>query len=314
MAAGMGTRLMPLTSVVPKPALPVGNEPVMGRLLRLLAHNGVRNVAVNASHLADVMQLVFGDGSPWGVHIDWSIEERPHGTAGGVREAREFLDDGSGAPILVLSGDGLHEFDLAGIIASHRLRGALVTIGLIAVDDPSGFGVAVLDADGRIDSFQEKPDPADALSDLANTGVYVIDPRVLDEIPAEGDYDFGSQLFPAMVERRDAIYGFEFTGYWNDIGTLDAYLEANLDVANGIVGNDGPDDGVMVAASARLEPSAKLTGPVVVGQNCHVEAGARLERSVVLPGTDIPADSEFVGELCADTGGMVEWLEGLATV
>jgi NDP-sugar pyrophosphorylase family protein len=307
MAAGKGTRLAPLTDIVPKPALPVGNEPVIGRLLRLLASHGIRDVVVNAAWLADVLEGVVGDGSAHGVAVTWSREPEPLGTAGGMKHAEQHLRNGD-EPILVLSGDGLHGADLSALLTSHRASGALVTMALTRVVDVREYGIVVLDDAQRVVAFQEKPAAADARSNLANTGIYICDPRVFDLLPPDGEvYEFGPQLFPRLLEEGQHMHGVVLDSYWNDIGGYEAFCDASLALVDGRLSLEGDDLGQLVHARAVIEPGAELIGPCVIGPDVHIEDGAQLARSVVLPGTRIASGSICVGSVIGDRDGLAAW-------
>lgn len=317
MAAGKGTRLSPLTDVLPKPAIPVANEPVMGHLLRLLASQGINDVVSNISYKADWMRRIFGDGTAYGVRLTWSEETELLGTAGGVKRVEAFLraDDG---PFLVLSGDGLHAADLPALVRAHTQAGAVATLGLTRVADPSEYGVAILDDEGLITSFQEKPPLGEELSDLANTGIYVFDQRVLDLIPAETFHDFGSDVFPALLAAGERVLGVPLDGYWNDIGGLEAYRDTNLAVMDGRVPAMLPEhDGrfsedVLVHPSATIGDDVVITGPSVVGPDVVIEAGARISRSVLLPGARVDGDALLAAATYGSSAGLAAWAEALA--
>lgn len=321
MAAGRGTRLAPLTDVLPKPALPVGNEPVMGRLLRRLAAQGFREVVVNISYKADDMRRIFGDGSAFGVAITWSHEVELLGTAGGVKNAESFLRRDDDQPVVVLSGDGLHDADVVELMRRHTAAGAFATLGLTRVSDPSEYGVAILDEHGLITAFQEKPSRADALSDLANTGIYVLDPTVFDLIPDGAFHDFGNDVFPRLQREGRPMLGVELEGYWNDIGGLEAYRDSNLAVVDGRLDagdgsaasdEDAASAGVLVHPTADVHAQASLVAPVVIGAGAVVEQGARVARSVVLPGARVAAGTMLAAATVGDVEGLAAWASSLA--
>lgn len=322
MAAGKGTRLAPWTLAVPKPALPVANEPVLGHLLRLLARHGYRDVTANASWLGELLVAMLGDGTAHGVSLSWNIEDEPLGTAGGVLAAQERLRDGD-EPILVLSGDGLHDVDLAALERSHRASGALATLGLIPVANASEYGVAVLDANDRIVGFQEKPAQGTELSHLANTGIYVIQPEVLDRCAAWGLTDFGSELFPRLVAEGEHLRGYTIGGaYWNDIGDLDEWRSSNLAAARGDVDLGpgewsseeawaGDREAVLVHPTADVSPEATVAGPCVIGANARVAAGAHLRSAFVLPGAVVAERQVIASGTVGSLDGLRRWAESL---
>jgi mannose-1-phosphate guanylyltransferase/phosphomannomutase len=319
MGAGKGTRLAPLTSMVPKPVIPVANEPVMGRLLRLLARHGVRTAVANSAYLADVLERVIGDGTAYGLDVLWSREPQPLGPAGGMRFAEDLLRDGDD-PVLVLSGDGMHDVDLSAVLASHRDSGAPVTMALTQVKDPSEYGVALVEG-ARIVGFQEKPSLDQARSRLANTGIYVMEPEVFDMLPARGEYyDFGPQLFPRLMAEGGHINAVRITGYWNDVGTHAELRDANFAAIDGRCGPgvDADDgmlaDGVLVHPSADVGGDVELVGPCVVGPGAVIGAGSRITRSLVLPHAQLPAGSLLADATFGSAEGLAAWAREVAGV
>jgi len=320
MAAGLGTRLRPLTDYLPKPIAPVGNRPCVEHLLERIAAAGCSGAIMNLHHRPQAIIDVIGDGTRFGLPIEYSIEETLLGTAGGTRRCREFLlADGDGQ-FLVTSGDGLHAIDLAALAAAHRASGALATITVKAVPDVTGFGVVVTDDAGRITSFQEKPDPRDALSDLVNVGVYCFDAAIFDEIPATGESDFGSEILPRLVAEGADVRAWTTDAYWSDIGSLEELVNANLAIAAGIVdvnaagtlvmGADAGVDGVspdavitgpiLLGTDAMIEPGASVIGPAVIGPRARVEAGAAIVQALILPEAVLPAGTETNGGILGD--------------
>jgi mannose-1-phosphate guanylyltransferase len=326
MAAGLGTRLRPLTDHLPKPVAPVGNRPALEHLLERIAAAGASGGVINLHHRPEAIMDVIGDGSRLGVPIAYSVETELLGTAGGTRRAMDVLlaDDDA---FLVTSGDGLHAIDLAGLAAAHRASGALATIAVKPVADVTGFGVVVAGDDGRIATFQEKPDPAEALSNLVNVGVYCFDAAIFDEIPAEGPSDFGSEILPRLVAEGRDVRAWTTDAYWSDIGSLDELVAANLAVARGdvpveaagelIAGADAGVEGVsadatitgpvLVGEGARIEAGAIVEGPAVIGPRAVVRGGARIARALVLPEADVPGD----GEIATGILGSAERLDGV---
>ncbi len=316
MAAGRGSRLAPLTDVVPKPVLPVANEPVMGRLLRQLARAGLRDVVCNTSHLAPVMESVFGDGDAHGVRLSWSRETQMLGTAGGVRNAQDLLVDGD-EPVLVLSADGLHDVDLNAVVSAHRSSEALVTIVFAEVADPSEFGVAILDSESRITGFQEKPAAGTELSRLASTGIYVLSPAVFERMPAAGTFhDFGSELFPELLrDLPGTMFGYVHRGYWNDIGGFDDFRRGGLDIVSGTFDGDGPTVELtgdsLIHHSASIHPEATVIGPCVIGPDAVLEKGATVIRSVVLPGACVASGTVVSTGVVSSLAGLGTWVDDM---
>lgn len=300
MSAGVGSRLEPLTSALPKPMAPIANTPTLGHILALLRRHGIHEVAANLHYRADVVRDYFGDGSAFGMQVRTHTETTLMGTAGGVKHFEGFLD----RTFVIVSGDACTDANLTDLIAFHKAKGALATIALKEVADTSKFGVVVTDGDGRIQAFQEKPKPEDALSHWVNTGIYVFEPEIFQRIPADTVYDFGSQLFPLLAAEGAPFYGFQLQDYWADIGSLEQYRLAHYDALEGRVQLDLPGthmpwgwlgdgavvdpaatiDGVaIVGPGARIEAGAHLTGRNTIGAGCIVAAGARVTDSVLWP-------------------------------
>lgn len=285
LAAGVGSRLDPLTANLPKPMVPIVNRPGMEHIVSLLARHGVRRVVANLWYRPECITEYFGDGRKFGIQLAYSPERELLGTAGGVKKVSGLLS----GTFLVIAGDALTDIDLTALYAFHRERGALATIALRPVEDPRQFGVVVAAADGRITGFQEKPRPEEALSLLANTGIYLFEREILELIPAGEIYDFGKQLFPRLVAEGLPFFGYRMDGYWCDVGTLRQYRLAHQDVLRGAVrlhtpGVELPDEDrpVVAGAGAEISPGAFVQGRVLAGEGVRVEAGARLLGEVVL--------------------------------
>ncbi len=282
MAGGEGTRLRPLTSNAPKPMLPIVNRPMMEHVVDLLRRHGFDEIVVTVAYMADAIRHHFGDGSEFGVKLAYATEDVPLGTAGSVRNARDHLDE----RFLVISGDVLTDIDLSAIVAAHVERQALVTIGLVPVENPLEFGVVITRPDGSIERFLEKPSWGQVFSDTINTGIFVLEPEVLDRIDADRAVDFSGEVFPTLLAEGAPLFGAVGEGYWEDVGTLDAYLRSHQDVLEGRVSLaiDGFElsPGVWLGDGAEVHPEATVVGPAVVGDNCRVEAGTRLGAYTVL--------------------------------
>ena len=229
MAGGEGSRLRPLTCDCPKPMMRLLDRPVMEYALKLLKKHGVREAAVTLGYLPDAIVDFFGDGGDWGLSLRYYTERTPLGTAGGVRQAADFLDE----TFCVLSGDGVTDLDLSAALAFHRERGALATMVLTRVPDPLEYGLVIPAADGRVRAFVEKPGPGEAISDTVNTGIYILEPDIFAHIPEGKPCDFGGELFPRLVGEGKAVYGCVLEGYWCDIGDVGAYLRAHADLLEG---------------------------------------------------------------------------------
>jgi mannose-1-phosphate guanylyltransferase/phosphomannomutase len=291
MAGGEGTRLRPLTSNMPKPMMHLANRPMMEHIVQLLQRHGFDDIVVTVAFMANNIRSYFGDGSEFGVRMVYATEETPLGTAGSVRNAMEELDE----RFLVISGDVLTDIDLSRIVGFHEEKGALATIGLTAVENPLEFGIVITNDDGTIERFLEKPGWGQVFSDTVNNGIFVLEPEIFDYIPPDRPVDFSSEVFPKLLDDQKALYGYTCEGYWEDVGTLAAYVSAHKDILDGRVEVDVPgfrlDGGVWLGEGAEIDPDARIEGPVVIGDHCRIEAGARLGAYSVL-GNNVMVRSE----------------------
>lgn len=294
MAGGEGSRLRPLTSNMPKPMLPVANRPLMEHIVLLLRKHGYTDIVATVQFLASVIRNYFGDGSDLGVSLSYATEEVPLGTAGSVLGASDLL----AGPFLVISGDALTDLDLTEAVAYHRARGAAATLVLKRMQDPLEFGIVMTDQDGRIERFLEKPTWGQVFSDTINTGIYVLEPEVLDLIPPDQPYDFSSELFPLMLDKGLPLFGYVTDAYWTDVGTTDAYLHAHYDVlARRVqIEVDGFElqPGVYVGEDCEIDPTARIDGPAMIGDNTRVGAGAILGANAVIGSNATIADDARV--------------------
>lgn len=276
LAAGLGTRLRPLTEEISKPMVPIVNRPVMEHIVDLLAKHGFRELFVNLHYHPDVIKRHFGDGEQWGLSITYSFEEELLGTAGGVKKLEREL---GGDTFLVISGDALTDLDLSALLAFHREHGSIATLVITPVSDPSKYGVVITDDEARITGFQEKPSREVAKSYVANSGIYVFEPEVLDMMPS-GFYDFGSQLFPRFLEEGIEFYGYKHGDYWNDVGSLEEYKAGNFDALTGKVKVKIPGvrigEDVWIGDETVIEEEVIMVGPICIGAHCEVRRGARL--------------------------------------
>ena len=295
MAGGEGTRLRPMTANQPKPMLPVVNRPIMEHVLRLLRRHGLTETVVTVQFLAAMVRNYFGDGEEFGMSLQYATEETPLGTAGSVKNAEDALRD---EPFLVISGDALTDIDLSDLIAFHKDNQALVTVALARVPDPLEFGIVIVDDDGKIQRFLEKPTWGQVFSDTVNTGIYVMEPEVLAEVPAGEVVDWSADVFPRLLERGARLYGWIADGYWEDIGSHDSYLKAQADVLSGRVNVeiDGFEvqHGVWVAGGAEVDPEAVLNGPLCIGDYAKIEAGAQLREYTVVGSNVIVKEGAFL--------------------
>jgi len=315
LAAGLGTRLRPITYEIPKPMVPVLDRPVMEHILDLLARHGFDEVIANLHYFPETIRGHFGD------RISYRFEEELLGTAGGVRGCREFFGD---EPFLVISGDALTDIDLSALVATHRETGGIATLSVKKVPDTREYGVVLHDRDGRITGFQEKPAPEEALSDLGNCGIYVFSPEIFDHFPERPFADWAQDVFPALLERDVPFHIHEVREYWNDVGSLGELRQGTFDALRGELrltvpgeeleagvtvcgGGALPQDAdvegpVWIGHDVRLGAGVRLTGPVVLGDGALVGDGAQVRSSIVFPGTEIAAEAILIGAIAGHRG------------
>ena len=272
MAGGEGTRLRPQTSNLPKPMLPLVGRPMMEHIVSLLRRHGIDDIVVTVAFLPNAIRSYFGDGSELGVRMVYATEESPLGTAGSVRNAREQLTE----RFLVISGDVLTDIDLSSVISFHEKNQALATIALSAVENPLEFGIVITREDGTIERFLEKPGWGQVFSDTINTGIYVLEPEIFDRIPGDRAVDFSGEVFPAVLESGEPLFGCVVDGYWEDVGTTAAYLKAHEDILDGRVQVDVSgfelSPGVWIGKGSSIDPSVRIDGPAFIGENCTIDA------------------------------------------
>ena len=282
MAAGVGSRLDPVTQNLPKPLVPVANRPVMDILLEKLASIGVRDVIANTYYLADKIIERYSD-NPYGVRFNYIREENLSGTAGGLKKCQFFFDENE--DFVVLSADGLSNADLAKGIEIHKQSKAIATIGIkqVPMEDIPNFGVVVTDNDGFITEFQEKPPIEDAKSNFINTGIYIFNYRIFEFIPKDTFYDFAKNVFPQLVSLKQ-INTFEIDEYWSDIGTLDQYRQSTQDLFNGLCKfNHSPvvqtATGKYISETENIK--ANILGNCTIGKNCSFGKNVTLENCII---------------------------------
>ncbi|MFZ0189298.1 MAG: mannose-1-phosphate guanyltransferase [Streptosporangiaceae bacterium] len=295
MAGGEGTRLRPMTANQPKPMLPVANRPIMEHVLRLLKRHGFDETIVTVQFLAALVRNYFGDGEEFGMSLQYATEEMPLGTAGSVRNAEDALRD---EPFLVISGDALTDMDLTAMVKFHKEKGALVTVGLARMPNPLEFGIVITQENGRIQRFLEKPTWGQVFSDTVNTGLYVMEPEVLAEVPPGEMVDWSGDVFPKLLKRGAPLFGYVSDGYWEDVGTHESYLKAQADVLDRRVQTDiagfEVSPGVWVAEGAEVDTDAVLTGPLCIGDYAKIEAGAHLREYTVVGSNVVVKEGAFL--------------------
>lgn len=344
LAAGRGTRVRPLTDAMPKPMIPIVHTPVMELLVRHLRRNGFNQIMVNTSYLSPQIEAYFRDGWRFDVEMGYSFEgyerdgvlfDEPLGSAGAIRKIQRhsgFFDD----TFLVICGDALVDIDLRALVREHRARRAVATIALKEMPEGElhNYGVVVQDAHGRIVEFQEKPAPGTARSNRISTGIYLFEPEILRWIPEDGVYDLGSQLFPALARAGAPLHGVTLPFQWLDIGRVTDYYQVVQQALRGEIRGFGLPGRevrpgvrmglnvrvnlercrivppVYIGNSATIEDGAELIGPTLIGSACHIGAGARIERSVLLEHTRVAGSAELrekilSGRYCVGSDGTV---------
>ena len=282
MAGGSGSRLRPLTVGRPKPMVPIVNKPALAHILDLLKHHNISEVVITAQYMADHIEDYFGDGSSLGLTLHYSVEETPLGTAGSVKNAAHYLDD----TFVVISGDAVTDIDLSDILRFHHEKGSLATITLKSVPDPLDYGIVITDDEGHITQFLEKPGWGQVISDTVNTGIYVLEPEVLDLLQPNQVYDFSKDLFPTLLSKGMPLYGYIADGYWCDIGNIQAYMTATADVLEGKVRHINLGNhiggGVWTGRAVEIAPDAALYGPLYLGNEVKVKGGVVIHGPAVI--------------------------------
>lgn len=292
LAGGFGTRMRPLTLTRPKHLLPIGNVPHIEHVFALLRRTGVTDVVLTTSYLAEAFEGTVRDAARHGMSIEVAHEEVALGTAGAIGNAAPFLGD---EPFLVLNADVLTDANLTDLVGFHERSRAEASIMLTRVSDPSAFGVVPTDGTGKVEGFIEKPPPGEAPTDLINAGVYVMEPSVLDRIPAGREYSAERALFPDLVE-AGSLFAVALDAYWMDVGTPDKFLTANRDALAGRFRGEGI---VAVASTARVAQEARLSSSCV-GPRCHIDEGASLEASVLLADVQVGRDARVTGSILGE--------------
>ncbi|MBK4735398.1 sugar phosphate nucleotidyltransferase [Noviherbaspirillum pedocola] len=346
LAAGKGTRVRPLTSVMPKPMIPLVRKPVMESIIEHLARHGFDEIYINTSYLSGHIENYFRDGDRFGVEIAYSYEgelengefiDKPIGSAGGMRRIQDFCRffDQS---FVVLCGDALIDVDLKAVIDSHRRSGAIASIVTRSVprEEVSKYGVVVTDDTGRVLRFQEKPSIAEAASTEINTGIYVFEPAIFDHIPAGQEYDIGGQLFPDLIRKGLPVHAVSLPFQWVDIGSVVDFWNATrlaltgqvqgfrlpgreirpgIRAGLGVRANwdrihvSGP---VYIGSGASIGDGAQITGPTLIGSNCVIEAGAVVRESILDDYTRVSSAANvsdsivFAGKLIDPYGASVD--------
>ncbi|WXG45027.1 MAG: NDP-sugar synthase [Promethearchaeati archaeon SRVP18_Atabeyarchaeia-1] len=287
LAGGYGTRLRPLTYSRPKPMLPIGPKPVLQYLIEMLSKQGFREIIVTANYLEEQIKSYFGDGSRFGVTMRYPREDTPLGTAGSVKNADQFLDE----TFAVIQGDNITDIDLARQLEYHKKRKAFATLSVIQVKQPWKYGVVKLGRSDRITGFQEKPPPQKTQSDLISTGLYVLEPEALDLIPRNRQCDFAGEVFPAILEKGNPLYGYRAKGFWTDIGSVEGFLEASAWIlsklstsisATADIAKATIKGRVWIGDGSSLEKGVTIQGPAYIEDSCTIRKGASVRPGTVL--------------------------------
>jgi mannose-1-phosphate guanylyltransferase len=294
LVGGEGTRLRPLTLTQPKPALQLVDRPFIRYMVDWLGHHGIDEVVMACGFRAEDLRSALGDSVPGGPDIRYIQEDEPLGTAGPVRLAADM--GLLGERFMVLNGDVLTDLDLTALQRQHSETGAVITLGLYPVDDPTSYGLVRRGEDGTVLGFLEKPDPAEIDTDEISAGAYVIERSVLDLIPAGRAVSIEREVFPRLVGQ--GLYGRRLEGYWMDIGTPERYLQASWDILDGTVETELPGDGgPFVGAGAEVAAGASVTPRAVIGDGCDVGEDAAISDSVLLDGCTVGAGAEISGSI-----------------
>ncbi|HET7418743.1 MAG TPA: NDP-sugar synthase, partial [Candidatus Dormibacteraeota bacterium] len=313
MAGGEGSRLRPLTSSLPKPLVPVAGRPIMEHILLHLRRHQLRDVVATVQYMGASIRNYFGDGSEQGVALTYSVEDSPLGTAGSVMLARQQLNE----TFVVISGDSLTDIDLGAAARFHRERKAIATIVLKPVPNPLEYGVVVVDEGGAVQRFIEKPSWGEVISDLANTGIYILDPAVFEFFRAHEVVDWSGDVFPKLLKEGEHVFGWIADGYWEDVGSHSAYIKANFDCLEGRVKVQLPGDRVdsntwihpdaeifegarvdgpaLIGAGAKVRSGAWVNGPAVIGAYTTVDSGVKVSNSIVWDHSYIGLNSRLRG-------------------
>lgn len=300
MAAGMGSRLEPITLSMPKPLIPIMNKPLMDIILSQLYSIGVRDVISNTYYLSNQIIERYKKNK-LGINFNYIKEETLSGTAGGLKKCQYFFEEGE--DFIVLSGDVLTDADIQKGIEIHKKSGAIATIGIkeISHDKIPNFGVVVTDKNGYIQYFQEKPPVEEAKSNTINTGIYIFNYKIFEYIPENKFYDFAKDVFPKLL-KENKINTFIVDGYWSDVGTIEQYKQSVLDVFNGLcdIGNIEIKEtnlGNYVVGDTKLPKTCRIVGNSVIGNNCKLGEYILLNNCIVFDNAEIESGSEFINKI-----------------
>lgn len=321
MAAGAGTRLDPLTQIIPKPMVPVANKPIMELILRHLGKFGIKDVIANTHTLAETIHARFKHNNGLNINFNYVYEKELSGTAGGVKKCESFFE--SDETFIVISGDALTDVNIDELVKNHKSTGAIATMALkeVPYEEVQHFGVVVVDKNSRVVGFQEKPSIEEARSNLVNTGIYIFEADIFKYIPENTFYDFAKNVFPSLMANNELLCAFTIQNYWNDIGTLNQYRLSSYDVLNSKVLIDHPyreSEFGWLAGSCMISPDAILSGKLfmgensiieksvrtygnsIIGNNCIIKEGARIRNAIIWDNVVIEEDAKIDGAIIAN--------------
>ncbi|HEX5711480.1 MAG TPA: sugar phosphate nucleotidyltransferase [Sulfuricurvum sp.] len=297
MAGGFGTRIQPLTHSVPKPMLPIMNRPMMEHTIVSLRDAGIKEFIVLLYFKPDVIKDYFKDGSPWGIHITYVVPDDDYGTAGAVKKAQEMIGNEN---FIIISGDLVTDFDFQKIFDYHKEKESKLTITLTSVENPLEFGVVIANEEGKIEKFLEKPSWGEVFSDTINTGIYVIEPEILDYIPKNENFDFAKDLFPLLMRQGIELMAGYADGYWRDVGNPESYRDVYEDILAGKIkfklGGEAvkyPDGVLICEEDNTLDDNVEVVGIVVIGKNVMVKRGSKLNNVVIGDNVSIGSSSKI---------------------
>ncbi|MDR1100758.1 MAG: NTP transferase domain-containing protein [Clostridiales bacterium] len=308
MAGGEGTRLRPITCTKPKPMLDVLGKPVMQYIIELLKNHNITDIAVTLQYMPQAIVDYFGDGRAHGVNLQYFIENRPLGTAGSVKNAQSFME---GERFLVISGDCMTNIDLTSAIKFHEEKQSEATIVLTRAENPLEYGVVMIDDDGKIVHFLEKPDWSEVFSDTINTGIYILENNLLDNFAKNEKFDFSNDLFPMLLEDGKRLFGYPAEGYWCDIGDSAAYIKCNRDLTNHFISPAAVIDEsakiiepVHIESGAVIGKNASVLPYSVIGQNAQIHEGASVKQSIINRNVVVGKQAQIRGAIICDNAKM----------
>ena len=277
---GEATRLRPLTCNTPKAMVPVLNTPFLEHVIGYLSWHQAKEIVLALSRSQESIQSYYGDGSQFGVRLNYTVEDTPLGTAGAVKNTEKYLDE----TFLVLNGDIFTDLDITAMIGFHRERKAKATIALTPVDDPTSYGLIETNTQGRVTRFLEKPEWSEVTTNMINAGTYVLEPEVLAQIPPQANFSFERELFPLLLDHGEPVYAFPSSAYWIDIGTPEKYLQLHRDLLSGKSSQYplAPGEEILIGEHSDIHATAQIKGAVVIGGNCSIGRKVKLTGPVVI--------------------------------